>query len=1062
MKLKALAEENQLIPEPLLEDIPDALGIELPNGLDTVLEHQDINRILACAGWERLDGTEHEPIVPKEYEEKHKRSQAAKKAAQTRKLKEKQAKEKLKKADKEKQEIERRKHEEELARREKERLEQEAIEEREQEAREQEERAREEREQAAQARAEAEATAAAAAQVEEEPAAVEEEPAAVETPIEADAAAEPEAALEAKDPSKSPALPASEDSEDDVKDIITRNLKANATAKASAAKAKPKRGKAKAEKAPKAAKASAAESNSLLDEEARDTAKAITQRQERATKIAAAAKALAEQRMNKAQGIDDPKVEEAAPKPINSLGSKLANLAKATAEKSDHSVKDKNIKELPSNKIKNDPDSVLSNEEKRKAIQDNIKRNLDMANRVKGAKDRDKKRRTGFRAIDNRGKAREGQRGTSSPGKGPLPGTAPGMPPGPGGPGARRGGTRGKQHGAKKEETEGRQRGGRRKLTMEEEDLSNITEFTVSLPCSVRDFSEASGIKTNVVIAKLFMTGIAANVNSTIERDAIELLADEFKKTVTFKESKNIEDEVEEVHAVEDNEEDLAPRPPVVTILGHVDHGKTSLLDSIRKSAVTEDEAGGITQAIGAYTVTAPNGMEVTFIDTPGHEAFTEMRARGANATDVAVIVVAADDGVMPQTIEAINHAKAAGVTIVVAMNKIDKEGADKDKVLRELSEQELLPESWGGDIGVIETSAITGQGVDTLLERLALETDVLELRSNHFAQASGIVIEAHMSEGRGVAATLLVQRGSLSAGEIVIAGTGYGRVRNMSDWKGETVKLAGPSHAVEIIGLSDIPMAGDSFHVVDNLKMAADAAAQRQHKQRERELRERASTTTMASIFDDIAASKMKEFKVLVKADSAGSLEVLKKSLKDLSNDEIRINILHAGVGCITTGDVTLAEVSKAIILGFNVIADPKARSASESKGIDIESYSIIYELLDNVKLAMTGMLDPELLEKVIGHAEVRQTFRSSKIGTIAGLYVTDGRIVRDSFMRITREGIIIHEGKVNTLRRFKEDVKEVKTEYECGLTVEKFSDIQKQDIFEFFIRESKARTLA
>ncbi len=460
--------------------------------------------------------------------------------------------------------------------------------------------------------------------------------------------------------------------------------------------------------------------------------------------------------------------------------------------------------------------------------------------------------------------------------------------------------------------------------------------------------------------------------------------------------------------------------------------------------------------------MTAPNGMEVTFIDTPGHEAFTEMRARGANITDVAVIVVAADDGVMPQTIEAINHAKAAGVSILVAMNKIDKEGADKDKVLRELSEQELIPESWGGDVGVIETSAISGQGVDELLERLGLETEVLELRANHFAQASGTVIEAHMSEGRGVAATLLVQRGSLAAGEIVIAGTGFGRVRNMADWKGDTVKIAGPSHAVEIIGLSEIPSAGDNFHVVDNLKMAADAAEQRLHKQREIELRERSSTTTLASIFDDIAAAKMKEFKLIIKADTAGSLEVLKKSLKDLNTDEIRINILHSGVGGITTGDVTLAEVSKAVILGFHVIADPKARSAADAKGIDIESYSIIYELIDNVKLAMSGMLDPELLEKVIGHAEVRQTFRSSKIGTIAGLYVTDGKVVRDSFMRITRDGVITHEGKVNTLRRFKEDVKEVKNDYECGLTVEKFNDIQNGDIFEFFIREKKARSLA
>ena len=1037
MKLKELADENQLIPEPLLEDIPDALGIELPDGLDTQLDQGAVNRILACAGWERVDGSEHEPIVPKEYEERHKRSQAAKKAAQTRKLKEEAAKKKAKAAKAKKEEEERLKHEAALA--ERERIEQEQEE--------------EEAEAVEAAAEEAPSNEAPAPVADEEPA-----PAAeAEAPVD-DVADEfepqdaPAAVVEEKAPAKA--------EKEDVTDIIKRNLQAkNAPAPKPEVPAEP----------------------NVLDKEGEEKEKRLTERQERAAKIAAAAKALAEDRLKtdeekeaeqkeaaakQAEAGDENDVEDDG-KPKKGLGSKLANLAKATAEKSDHRLKEADPKSIQEKKIARDPDQVLSTEEKKRAIQDNIRRNLELAKRVKGAKERDRKRRGGFRSIDNRGGGgpRGGNRqGSSSPGQGPMPGAPGGPGAGPGGPGQNRrggGGRRGHQ-GPKKDEIEGQQRGGRRKLTTEEEDLSNITEFTISLPCSVREFSEASGIKTNVVIAKLFMTGIVANVNSTIEKDAIELLADEFKKTVTFKETKDVEDELEEVHAVEDAEEDLAPRPPVVTILGHVDHGKTSILDAIRKTAITEGESGGITQHIGAYTVTAPNGMEVTFIDTPGHEAFTEMRARGATITDVAVIVVAADDGIMPQTIEAINHAKAAGVAIVVAMNKIDKEGADKEKVLRQLSEQELIPEDWGGDIGVVETSAITGQGIDELLERLALETDVLELRANHFAQASGTVIEAHMSEGRGIAATLLIQRGSLSAGEIVIAGTGYGRVRNMADWKGDTVQVAGPSHAVEIIGLSEIPKAGDNFHVVENQKMAAEAAEQRQHKQRERDLRERSSTTTMASIFDDIAAAKMKEFKVIVKADTAGSLEVLKKSLKDLSNDEIRINILHSGVGYVTTGDVTLAEVSQAIILGFHVIADPKARSEADAKGVNIESYSIIYELIDNVKLAMSGLLDPELLEKVIGHAEVRQTFRSSKIGTIAGLYVTDGRVERDSYMRITRDGVIVHEGKVNTLRRFKDDVKEVKTDYECGLTVEKFNDIKNDDIFEFYIREKKARTIS
>jgi translation initiation factor IF-2 len=499
-----------------------------------------------------------------------------------------------------------------------------------------------------------------------------------------------------------------------------------------------------------------------------------------------------------------------------------------------------------------------------------------------------------------------------------------------------------------------------------------------------------------------------------------------------------------------------------VTILGHVDHGKTSLLDAIRSTEITADEAGGITQHIGAYTVHTSQGLEVTFIDTPGHEAFTAMRARGAQVTDVAVIVVAADDGVMPQTIEAINHAKAAEVAIVVAMNKIDKEGADPDKVLRELADQGLLAEDWGGDVGVVRTSATTGEGIEDLLDRLTLESEILELTANHAAKASGVVIEANLHEGRGVTTTLLVERGTLFAGDVVLAGSGYGRVRNLVNWKGEPVDCAGPSHAAEIMGLSEMPTAGGRFHVVENLKLAASAADQRAHTEREKELASRNATTSLATLFKDIAESKKSELRLIVKADAAGSLEVLRKTIADLENEEVKVNMIHSGVGAISTGDVTLAEASKAVIIGFHVTADGKARRQAEDRNISIQSYTIIYELLDDVRRGLEGLLAPDEVEKVIGHAEILQTFKSSKWGVIAGLQVSDGIVTRGCGLRVTRDGVIIHTGKVNTLRRFKEDVKEVKTGFECGLTVEKFNDIQPTDIFEFFTKVQVARTLS
>ncbi|HAT09305.1 MAG TPA: translation initiation factor IF-2, partial [Planctomycetes bacterium] len=502
-----------------------------------------------------------------------------------------------------------------------------------------------------------------------------------------------------------------------------------------------------------------------------------------------------------------------------------------------------------------------------------------------------------------------------------------------------------------------------------------------------------------------------------------------------------------------------------VTIMGHVDHGKTSLLDAIRKTEIAAGEAGGITQHIGAYTVTAPNGMEVTFIDTPGHQAFTEMRARGSKVTDIAVIVVDAVDGCMPQTIEAINHAKAAGVAVVVAMNKCDKPEATpqaQERVIRQLAEQGLQAEEWGGEIGVVRTSAITGVGIEDLLSRLALETDVKELKANHFAPASGTVLEANRSEGQGVTATFLVQRGTLAIGDVVLAGAAYGRVRSLTNWKGERAEIAGPSTAAEIIGLDEMPRAGDSFRVMEDLAQAAEAAEVRRQKNRDRELMAKAKNITSSSILGDIAESKKKELRVVVKADASGSLEVLQKTINDLTSQDVRVAIIHSGVGGINSSDVTLAVASKATVIGFHVVADSKARMIADDNGVDIRSYTIIYELLDELKLAAAGMLEPETRENIIGHAEVKTTFQISKTGMVAGLRVVDGLVRRDAFMRITRDSNILHAGKVGSLRRFKEDVKEVREGFECGLTVENFQDIKEGDLMEFYLKEKVPRKAA
>jgi len=992
--LSELAKEHSLEPDLLREVVEDDLSIPLPKGMDSPLKDKEIDRILACDGLETVDGKPFTPIIPKQFQDKHNRSLAAKKSALTRKKK--LADEEDKKRQDEEVHIaaERKKHEEELARREAERVVKEAA-------------------ALEAARMQAELEELAKGEIDARRHAAEEDLRKRET--EARRIAVELAALRSGPPPEVAAI------------------------------------------APAAVPPAAAAAAPAADVAAAASAGVGTPVSAAPSAPAGGPVALAPSTPAVAPTVPA-KPAQLAAKGISGLGSKLASLAKATHEKADHSIKamPKPVVVAPGAPIN---EEALSPEDRRRLIQENIRKNLAMQNKVREAKAAERlRRKPGFVTID-RTKTPGGPGAARGPGR-PGPG-GPGGPNRPGGPprGPRRDS---RDHRTDKDETpeEAAARANRRRpLSTEEEDLSGKTEFSIALPCTVREFCEASGIKSSLVIAKLLVAGVMGSINSVLDQDTVDLLASEFKKTVTFVAPKSAEEEL--VEEIQDKAEDLAPRPPVVTVMGHVDHGKTSLLDAIRKTQVAAGESGGITQHIGAYTVSTGDGLEVTFIDTPGHEAFSAMRARGAQATDVALIVVAADDGVMPQTIEAINHAKAAGVALVVAMNKIDKPTADAEKVIRQLAEHGVQAEEWGGEVAVIKVSATTGQGLDELLNRLALETEILELKANHFAKASGVVIEAHRHEGQGVTATLLVKRGSMAVGDIVLAGVGYGRVRAMADWKGERLKLAGPSHAVEVIGLSEMPRAGDRFQVVDDLKQAAEAAALRLQQQRERELTARAKVTTAATLFGDLAHSKKKEVKVIVKCDASGSLEVLNKTIGELSGDEVRVTVIHSGVGAVSAGDITLAEASKAMVVAFHVIADAKARAQADQADIEIRTYTIIYELLDDLKKAASGLLDPEVVEKVTGHAEVRNTFNTSKVGMVAGLYITDGKVTRDAGMRITRDHAILHTGKVGSLRRFKEDVREVKDGYECGLTIEGFQDIKVGDVMEFFTKEKRSRSL-
>lgn len=584
-----------------------------------------------------------------------------------------------------------------------------------------------------------------------------------------------------------------------------------------------------------------------------------------------------------------------------------------------------------------------------------------------------------------------------------------------------------------------------------------ITEVEIPETIMVGEFASKLGKTAAEIVKKLMMLGVMATQNQSIDFETAQLIGMDFGIEVKQEVVLTKEDMLMLETEHEDKAEDLVERPPVVVVMGHVDHGKTSLLDAIRHTSVTDTEAGGITQHIGAYSVKLKDRI-ITFLDTPGHEAFTTMRARGAQVTDVAILVVAADDGIMPQTIEAINHAKAAGVTIVVAINKIDKEGANPDRVKQMLVEHELVPEEWGGDTVCVEISAKKRINIDGLLEMVLLVADMQELKANPNRDAQGTVIEAEIDKGRGPVATVLVQNGTLNVGDFVIAGTAVGRVRAMINDKGRRVKTAGPSTPVEILGLSEAPSGGDTFMVVANEKLARDVAQQRKQQMQETKFNQ-VVKVSLDNLFSQIDEGNMKELNVIIKADVQGSVEAVKQSLEKLSNDEVRVKAIHGGVGAINESDVMLANASNAIIVGFNVRPDAGAVASAEQQEVDIRLYRVIYQAIEEIEAAMKGMLDPEYKEVVLGYAEVRQTFKVSNVGTIAGCYVTQGKIQRNAEIRIVRDGIIVHEGKIDSLKRFKDDAKEVSENFECGLGVENFNDIKDGDTIECFVMEEIER---
>ncbi len=599
---------------------------------------------------------------------------------------------------------------------------------------------------------------------------------------------------------------------------------------------------------------------------------------------------------------------------------------------------------------------------------------------------------------------------------------------------------------SKKKETEAE-----RLKRIEAERAKKTLVITVPEEITVAELAAMLKRTAAEVVKKLFSLGVMATVNQVIDYDTAEIVASELGAKVKKEVVVTIEDRI--IDDSEDDEENLVPRSPVVVVMGHVDHGKTSLLDAIRNTSVTETEAGGITQHIGAYRVNL-NGQDITFLDTPGHAAFTAMRARGAMATDIAILVVAADDGIMPQTIEAINHAKAAGVSVVVAINKMDKPGASPDRVLQQLTEYELVPEEWGGDVICVPVSAKTRMNIDKLLESVLLVAEMKELKANPNRAGKGIVIEARLDKGRGPVATLLVQNGTVRTGDIIVAGTSVGRIRVMTDDKGKKVSEAGPSVPVEITGLTEVPTGGDSFDCVSDEKLARELVEQRKQQKKEEQFKSY-QKVTLDNLFDSINDGDLKDLNVIVKADVQGSVEAVRQSLEKLSNDEVRVKVIHGGVGAVNESDVMLANASNAIIVGFNVRPDAVAVQNAERDGVEMRMYRVIYDCIEEIEAAIKGMLAPKYRDVEMGKAEVRNVFKLSSAGTIAGCYVTDGKITRNSKIRVVRDGIVVFEDEIASLKRFKDDVKEVASGYECGVGLQKFNDIKDGDVLEAYITE-------
>ena len=620
-------------------------------------------------------------------------------------------------------------------------------------------------------------------------------------------------------------------------------------------------------------------------------------------------------------------------------------------------------------------------------------------------------------------------------------------------------GSKGKNKGKDKKAPMGNKRRNEEQEKMRRLQLEIIkkTPLTVKIPDEITVGELASRMKKTAteVIKVLIKNGVMASINQTIDFDTAEFVATELGCKVEREIVVTIEERLIDDHV--DTEDELVGRSPVVVVMGHVDHGKTSLLDAVRKTNVVSGEAGGITQHIGAYTVSI-NGNPITFLDTPGHAAFTSMRARGAMCTDIAILVVAADDGVMPQTIEAINHAKAAKIPIIVAVNKMDKPGANPDRILTQLTEHDLVPSEWGGDTEVCRISAKSGEGIDELLETVIMTAELADLKANPNRAAKGTVIEARLDKNRGPIATLLVQNGTLHKGDLIIAGTAVGRVRVMTDDKGRTIAEAGPSIPVEITGLADTPAPGDEFNAVEDERMARQLVEQR--KQAEKDAAAKLSSkVTLDNLFAKMQEGEMKELNLIVKADVQGSAEAVKASLEKISNDEVRVRVIHAAVGAINESDILLASTANAIVVGFNVRPDNAAAASAKRDNVDLRMYRVIYDAIDEIEAAMKGMLAPKYREAVIGHAEVRQTYKVSAIGTIAGCYVKDGKITRDAQVRVLRDNIVIYEGSIGSLQRFKDAVKEVAANYECGMSIEKFNDIKEGDIFECFVMEEVPR---